>query len=243
VLSGVPHGFALSTPHIPTDGTAAAAAFNLTGTAASLPTYLAVAVPNGSDACPTKAPQFSNVNPTPGISLPNRVISNLGPNGDICLFSAKGSINFVIDVNGWFGKSTASPGAFFYSVPPTRVCDTRPTDGTRCQGNPLGANKSELVDIAGVLAVPAWTTQLSSPPVAVVANLTAVAGSAATVFTLYPSDENRPQASDLNPTAGEVIANLSITSLGQTGSSPGNVYLFNNVGAINAVLDVAGWFQ
>ncbi len=243
VLSGVPPGVPPNTPDIPTDGTAAAAAFNLTGTAASVPTYLAVAVPSGSDACPTKAPQFSNVNPTPGISLPNRVISNLGPHGDICLFSAAGSINFVIDVNGWFGKATASPGAFFYSVPPTRVCDTRPSDGTRCQAQPLGANKSELVDMAGVVAVPAWTTHVASPPVAVVANLTAVAGSAATVFTLYPSDESRPQASDLNPTAGEVIANLTITSLGQTGSSPGNVYLFNAVGAINAVLDVAGWFQ
>ena len=193
VLSGVPHGFTLSTPHIPTDGTAAAAAFNLTGTAASVPTYLAVAVPNGSDACPTKAPPISNVNPTPGISLPNRVISNLGPNGDICLFSAAGRINFVIDVNGWFGKASALPGAFFYSVPPTRVCDTRTSGGTRCQGNPLGANTSELVDIAGVVAVPAWLTQLSSPPLAVVANLTAVAGSAATVFTLYPSDESRPR--------------------------------------------------
>ncbi len=78
-----------------------------------------------------------------------------------------------------------------------------------------------------------------------VANLTAVAGNAATYFTLYPSDANpKPTASDLNPSAGEVIANLAITSLAQTGASTvGNANLYNAVGSINAVLDVAGWFQ
>ena len=77
----------------------------------------------------------------------------------------------------------------------------------------------------------------------VVANLTGIAGSAATVFTLYPSDESRPQASDLNPTAGEVIANLAVVALATTGPNDGNVALFNAVGNIDAVLDVAGWFQ
>jgi outer membrane protein assembly factor BamB len=241
-VSGVPPGFSPSTPHVPTDGTAAAAVFNLTGTAASVPTYLAVAVPNGSDACPTKAPSFSNLNPTPGISLPNRVISNLGPNQDICLFSAAGSINFVIDVNGWFGTAGAPSGAFFYSVPPTRVCDTRTGPGTECDGDTLTPGDIQQVGMAGVLVVPAEGGSVQ--PVAVVANLTGIAGTAATVFTLYPSDESpKPKASDLNPSAGEVIANLAVVGLATTGVDNGNVALFNAEGNIDAVLDVAGWFQ
>jgi hypothetical protein len=248
-LSGVPPGVSLTTPHIPTDGTAAAAVFNLTATAGTAPTtFLSVAVPTGSDACPTTAPSFSNLNPTRGISLPNRVISNLGPNQDICLYNALGSINFVIDESGWFGKATAPAGAFFYSVPPTRICDTRPSGGTRCQNQPLSTNVSELIHVAGIVAVPAslpHATANTPVAVAVVANLTAVAGNAATYFTLYPSDANpKPTASDLNPSAGEVIANLAITSLAQTGASTvGNANLYNAVGSINAVLDVAGWFQ
>jgi hypothetical protein len=248
-LSGVPPGGSLTTPHIPTDGTAAAAVFNLTATGGTASTYLSVAVPTGGDACPAGAPSFSNLNPGPGISLPNRVISNLGPNQDICLYSAVGTINFVIDVNGWFGTASAPAGAFFYSVPPTRICDTRPSLGTRCQNQALGAGLTgELIQVAGIVAVPASLPHAPAylpVAVAVVANLTAVSGSAATYFTLYPSDANpKPKASDLNPSAGQVIANLAITGLGLTGSTTvGNVTLYNAVGSINAILDVAGWFQ
>jgi hypothetical protein len=240
VVTGVPPGSTAT--GIPTDGTAAAAVFNLTGTAGSAPTFLSVTAPNGSDNCPTTSPAFANLNPTAGISLGNRVISNLGPHQDICLFSAAGSINFIIDVNGWFGKTGAAPGAFFYSVPPTRICDTRPADGTRCQGQQLTTNHSQLVAVAGIVAVPAWNLH-APPPLAVVANLTGIAGSASTYLTLYPTDVAHPNASDLNPSAGQVIGELTIASLAQTGSSLGDDYLYNAVGTINAVLDVAGWFQ
>ena len=247
VLSGVPIGGSLTTPHIPSDGTAAAAAFNLTGTAGTAPTtFLAVAVPTTpGDACPNGAPSFSNMNPAAGTSLPNRVISNLGPTQDICLYNAAGSINYVIDVNGWFGKASAAPGAFFYSVPPTRICDTRPSLGSRCQGQPLAKNAHILVHVAGIVAVPAWFAN-APPPLAVVANLTGVAGTAATYLVLYPADATSPpRASDLNPTTGQVIANLTITSLAQTGglATDGNLNLYNALGTINAILDVAGWFQ
>ena len=78
VLSGLPPGAAGGTPSIPTTG-AAAAVFNLTATGGSASTYLSVAAPNSSDACPTTAPKFSNLNPSANSSLPNRVISTLGP--------------------------------------------------------------------------------------------------------------------------------------------------------------------
>jgi len=84
------------------------------------------------------------------------------------------------------------------------------------------------------------------PPLAVVANLTGVAGTAATYLVLYPADATSPpRASDLNPTTGQVIANLTITSLAQTGglATDGNLNLYNALGTINAILDVAGWFQ
>jgi hypothetical protein len=250
VLSGLPPGAASGTPDIPTtSGFAAAAVFNLTATGGTAPTYLSVAVPTAGFTCPSGPPSFSNLNPKAGITLPNRVISNLGPNQDICLFSVAGSINFIIDVDGWFGGSTNAPaGAFFYSVPPTRICDTRSTDGTLCEDKPLTGNDVEPISVAGIVAVPAWYLHAGQPPLAVVANVTAIAGTAPTYFTLYPSDDApRPTASDLNPSAGEVIANLAITSLSQTtgtGLPPqGYVDLYNAAGDINAILDVAGWFQ
>jgi outer membrane protein assembly factor BamB len=241
VLSGLPPGAAGGTPSIPTTG-AAAAVFNLTATGGSASTYLAVAAPNSSDACPTTVPKFSNLNPSAGIALPNRVISTLGPHQDVCVFNSVGSINFVIDVNGWFGNGHESAaGALFYSVPPTRICDTRIGSGDECDSESLSGGEIQPIPVAGVDVVPAEGG--SAAPVAVVANLTGVAGSANTVFTLFPSDAPQPRASDLNPSAGQVIANLAIVGIATTGAEIGDVSLFNDVGNINAILDVAGWFQ
>ncbi len=101
---------------------------------------------------------------------------------------------------------------------------------------------AELIPVAGVDGLPVIGG--STLPVAVVANLTAVGGSAPTYFTIYPSDvAQRPRASDLNPPAGVATANLAIVALAQTGATTGDVDLYNAVGNINAVLDVAGWFQ
>ena len=83
-----------------------------------------------------------------------------------------------------------------------------------------------------------------SSPVAIVANLTGIAGTESTVLVLYPSDVSHlPKASDLNPSAHDVIDNLAIVSLATSGPSAGDVNLYNAVGVINATLDVAGWFQ
>jgi hypothetical protein len=230
------------TGSIPATG-ATAAVFNLTGTQGTLSTFLAVQPPNPSDLCPTGSPGSSNLNPKAGGSLPNRVISPLGPANDICVYNAAGSIEFIVDVDGWFGNGSESPpGTLFYSVPPTRICDTRSGTGTRCSGHTLLANAKEIVQVAGVTAVPAF---LGAQPSAVVANLTGVAGTQSTYLELFPSDDaHQPNASDLNPVAHDVIANLAIVGLAQTvGATQGDVDLYNAAGDINAILDVAGWFQ
>ena len=101
----------------------------------------------------------------------------------------------------------------------------------------------EPIAIAGQTAVPADNLH-STAPVAVVANVTGVAGTGTTFFTLYPSDAaSRPEASDLNPGVGQVIANLAIVGIATTGTHEGDVSLYNAAGDINAILDVAGWFQ
>jgi large repetitive protein len=240
VVSGLPLGG--TGVGIPTDGTAAAAVFNLTAVGGTQATFLAVAPPNSSDKC-TGSPPASNVNPKAGEALPNRVISTLGPTQDICIFNSVGSVNFIVDVNGWFGTASAPKGAFFYSVSPTRICDTRAGSGTPCAGRFLTGFSTQLIQIAGVRVVPSVPSP--TPPIAVVANLTGVLGSASTFFELYPSDAaNRPGSSDLNPSANDVVANLAVFGLSTTpGLSLGDATLFNSVGTINAILDVAGWFQ
>jgi hypothetical protein len=246
VLSGLPPGAPVNTQDIPTTtGIAAAAVFNLTAVGGTAPTtFLSVTPAGAGNTCPTAAPAFSNLNPAEGTALPNRVISKLGPDQDVCIYSALGSINFIVDVNGWFGSSSAPAGVLFYSVPPTRICDTRQGSCSTPGGPPgLTPGESVPIPIAGSSIVPADNLH-STAPVAVVANLTGIAGTATTFFTLYPSDAAaRPNASDLNPAVGAVIANLAIVQIATTGSFDGDVSLYNAAGDINAILDIAGWFQ
>ena len=53
----------------------------------------------------------------------------------------------------------------------------------------------------------------------------------------------RPGTSDLNPSANDVIANLAIVRMRHDRRTDGQCDLYNAVGIINAILDIAGWFQ
>ena len=143
-----------------------------------------------------------------------------------------------LDANGWFGSSlTSTPlGAQFQAIGPTRVCDTRVGSATPCSSHTLGADATLSIGVAGVGGVP------KIGPVAVIANLTAVAPSTSTYLIAYPADVTpRPNASDLN-IVGPVLPNLVVVGLSHLAPG-GNIRLFNANGNVNAVLDVEGWFQ
>ena len=242
VVSGCPTGSPSCTASVPTDGTAEAVALNLTAVYGSSFTYLSVVPPNSSDQCPSGTPAFSNLNLNAHNNLPNRVIVPLGPEQDVCVYNSLGSINFILDVNGWFGDgSETSQGAYFFAIPPLRICDTRAGTGTECSGTSLGPGQSRTIPVAGVDGLP--TAGGTSPPAAVIANVTAVFGTASTYFTLYPSDVSLPNASDLNVGSAQNTPNLVIVQLATTGANAGAVNLFNDQGTINAIVDIAGWFE
>ena len=246
VVSGLPPGTSPGTPSVPADGTAAAVALNLTAVSGTSSTYLTAAPPTSADTCPSSTPSFSSLNVQGGTNLANRVLVALGPQQDVCVYNSLGSINFVLDINGWFGNgSEATLGAEFYPMAATRICDTRSAVATgyttECSGASLGPGQILTIPVAGVDSLPAPGG--SPPPVAVIANVTAVSGTSFTYFTLYPADVSRPTASDLNLGPQQNTPNLVIVELAQSGSSAGAIDLYNNRGTIDAVVDVAGWFQ
>jgi hypothetical protein len=245
VVSGCPTGDPSCTESVPTSD-AASVALNLTAVSGTAPTFLSVVPPTAADLCPTSAPGFSNLNLAAGTNLPNRVVVPLGPDQDVCVYNSAGTINFILDVNGWFGNgSESSPGASFYAISPTRICDTRSTAvtgyGTECSGQTLGQGATLTIPVAGVGGLPA--NGGSSPPVAVIANVTATGANANTYFSLYPSDVTQPTASDLNVSPGQTIPNLVVVQLATTGGQAGDIDLFNAAGSTNAIVDIAGWFQ
>ena len=71
-----------------------------------------------------------------------------------------------------------------------------------------------------------------------VANVTATGATAQSFLTVYPEGASQPLASDLNFTAGETVPNLCVAKL----SSAGGLAVYNALGSVNALVDVAGWY-
>jgi hypothetical protein len=237
---------------IPGNGNAAAAVLNITGVAGTALTYLSVFPTTASGGCAfggSTPPTFATLNLAAGNVEANRVMVGLGPatlggnDTSVCVYNADGIINIVLDANGWYGGASASAGEQYQAIGPSRICDTRTASGHPCAGEELGPNGKDLVGVAGVGGVP--TTGSSNPPLAVIANLSAIAPTQGTYMTIYPANlSTNPFASDISANPGEVIANLVVVQLDpDAGADDGDVDLFNAAGDVNAVIDVEGWFQ
>jgi hypothetical protein len=231
---------------IPNDGTAEAAVLNLTGVVGTAPTYISVFPTSSTGTC--AVPRVSTLNLLANAVEANRVMVQLGPAApgghttSVCVFSAAGKINVILDANGWYGSATAAATGYQYqAIAPSRICDTR-SASAGCAPGAIGAGVSlaRLVHVAGVGGVPG-----SGPVVqAVIANLTAVTPTAGTYLVAYPASLTKPPlASDLNLVAGAILPNLIVVQLATTGTDAGALYLFNAAGSVNGIIDIEGWFQ
>ena len=69
-------------------------------------------------------------------------------------------------------------------------------------------------------------------------NVTVVQPTDGTFVTVYPSGTERPLASNLNATVGQVVPNMVLARLGPDGAA----MMFNNSGDVDLVADVMGYF-
>ena len=113
---------------VPAGATAVVA--NLTATGPTAQSFL-TAYAEGSTR-----PLASNFNFTAGESVPNRVIVPLSGGGALDLYNAAGTVNAIVDVDGYFSSSDSG---YFEPVAPSRICDTRASNTTQCHGKTLSA--------------------------------------------------------------------------------------------------------
>jgi hypothetical protein len=73
---------------------------------------------------------------------------------------------------------------------------------------------------------------------AVAVNVTAVVPSTAGYLTVWPTGDERPNASNLNFVPGDVVPNLAVVRVG----SGGRISIFNETGTTHLLVDVVGWF-
>jgi hypothetical protein len=247
LVGGTPMVVNVTGGAIPNDGTAEAAVLNLTGVVGTAATYISVFPTSSTGTC--VVPRVSTLNLLARAVEANRVMVRLGPatsggrSTSVCVFSAVGKINVILDANGWFGSATAAATGYQYqAIAPSRICDTRGASAG-CATGAIGAGVSlaRLVHVAGVGGAPG-----TGPVVqAVIANLTAVTPTQGTYLVAYPASLTRPPlASDLNLVAGAILPNLVVVQLDTAGgANDGALYLFNAAGSVNGIIDLEGWFQ
>ncbi len=207
---------------VPTSGVSAVV-LNVTVADVSGPESFLTVFPTGSPR-----PLASTLNMTAGSTVPNLAVARVGSGGMVSIYNNAGTVDVVVDVEGWYSTS-AGAGSRYTALPPARVLDTR--NGTGAAG-PVAGGTSIDVPIAGAGGVPA------SGVSAVVLNVTATDLIGPETFvTAYPSGADRPLASNLNVVAGGSTANLVVVPVVN-----GTVSLYNNVGTLDLIADVQGWF-
>ena len=197
---------------------------NVTVTNPTAASYLTV-FPTGGGR-----PLASNLNFVPGQTVPNRVIVKVGPTGKVSFYNPYGSVDVIADIGGWFTDSSnpLATGSGFVGVRPTRILDTRNAVV------PLNSGETRSLIVAGG-PVPLMTS--STPPRAVVLNVTITNPTSPSYLTVFP-DGAPPLASDLNFVPGQTVPNLVVVKV----SSDGTVRLFNSAGSVDVVVDVVGWY-
>jgi uncharacterized protein (DUF1800 family) len=202
-----------------------AVVLNVTVTNPTKPGYITV-WPTG-----TAQPYASNLNFTPGVTIPNLVIAQVGSNGQVSLFNSAGSTDLVADVVGYF-----TTGSLLTPQVPVRVLDSRTgfttADGKFAGMGALGTGATLNLTLDGRGGLPATGVG------AVIMNVTATDPTANGYVSTWPTGSAQPLASTQNFVPTQTIPNLVISQIG----SNGQVSFFNSAGTTDLIADVVGWF-
>jgi hypothetical protein len=164
--------------------------------------------------------------------VPNLVEVGIGTGGQVSVFNPAGSVDVVMDVEGYVGTSQTAGTGLFKPLTPARITDTRPNSGLPNANSTLGPGGSINVQAVGAGGVPA------SGVAAVALNVTATNPTQQSYLTVWPAGETQPTASNLNFVPGQSVPNRVIVPVG----TDGKVSIYNAAGAVDVVVDVGGYF-
>jgi hypothetical protein len=194
--------------------TATAAVLNVTGIATAS-TFVTV-WPNGRPR-----PNASNLNLVAGDVRPNLVTVQVGADRKVSLYNNAGSTHLLADLAGYYATDATG---LYTARSSQRVLDTRGGTG------PLGAQGKVTLDLSAQVPVSATAVTL---------NLTGVDATQSTFVSAWPTGQPRPNVSSLNLNNANATPNLVTVKLGTNRS----VDLFNNVGTVQLIADLAGYYS
>ncbi|MEU6232646.1 right-handed parallel beta-helix repeat-containing protein [Kitasatospora sp. NPDC047058] len=174
-----------------------------------------------------EAPNASNLNWTPGLTIPNLVTVPVKDGKVSFRNSSGGTAHVVADLAGYY----SAKGYLFRAQGPTRLLDTR---------EPIGVPQKQAVPAGGTIDLPvAGLAGHDNPFVkAVTMNVTVTEPTQAGFLTVYPHGDRAPNASNLNWTAGRTISNLVTVPV-----KDGFVSFHNSSGGtVHVIADLAGFY-
>lgn len=182
---------------------------------------------------PTGQPQplASTLNSTDGRIKPNAAIVPAGTQGAVS-FYVTDTTDLVLDIDGYFVPASTST-LTFYPLPPCRVADTRDSNQPAGLGPPaLSAQQPRDFPVLN-----ASSCNIPDSAQAYSMNVTAVPHGYLEFVTVWPTGQQRPNASTLNAPTGTVVANAAIVPAGTSGKI--SVYAYNDT---DLILDIDGYF-
>ncbi|MET3176379.1 UNVERIFIED_ORG: subtilisin family serine protease [Arthrobacter sp. UYCu721] len=197
-----------------------AVVFNLTVAEAASFGFV-TAYPSG-----TARPNASSVNFSGSQIVPNSVTVPVGADGKVTLFNrSAGATHLLADVSGYYLPGTPTVAGTFRPVAPNRFLDTRSTAGVL-------ADTSVSFQVAAVNGIPAAVS-------AVVFNMTVADAQSFGFATAHASGTPRPNASNVNFSAGQIVPNSVTVPVGADGKAA----LFNrSAGVTHFLADVSGYY-
>jgi hypothetical protein len=205
---------------VPATG-ATAVVLNVTATAPTSTGHL-IAYPSGATR-----PTASNINWLKGQTRPNMVVLPIGADGKVNLYNAGlGTVHFIADVFGYYTPTTE--GSSFHTAGPSRLLDTRYALGTSGTA-PVAGGSTQVLNINDGHTL--------ANAKAVVLNVTVTAPTTNGFLTVWPDGTTLPNASNLNWTAGQTVANLVTVPVVN-----GKIDFRPNAGSAHVIADLFGYY-
>jgi hypothetical protein len=186
-------------------------------------------------------PTSWSLNVTPRSLVANMVQVAVGTGGDILIYASTAS-DVVVDVQGYFSPTPLrGTGSGLYQALPMskRVCDTRPNNPSGLTGLGAQCNRLKLAAGGHIAITVAAKNAFGVLPgaIAVVANVTAVAGAGAGFLTVYADGAARPATPNVNYVANQLIPNRVTATL----STSGKIDVYSSQ-TTNVFVDISGYY-
>lgn len=176
--------------------------------------------------CGSDRPLASTINYAANKSIANTAIVPLGTGGAVCVYNSAAA-HVVLDLQGYFTASAETA-----LLTPARYLDTRPNEKT-FDGNSQGTGALAAAGMKALQVGNRGQVPLNATSAIMTVAVKAIGNG---YVTLWPCGSQRPTASTINFTAGTIVANTIITSIGTNQS-----VCFYSSAQVHLIVDVTGY--